>query len=1046
MMSRISYLHAGRCLGVFRFPAILGLFAVMAVAGAPRPAVAITPAAMSGMGGGSRTVPTNSYHAAFSDFYDGDYRTALDRFRAESRGAIKSVQSRWIDSICYETMIGECYYQMGANAEAYEHYTAALNLFVANSTWFSQVVVQPIRADTGGRKAPPWQVRRMLAPLGQLPYTMLISQGQLQVAAQGQTPPSGVAQMANLFPIEPYEIIRTTTLAIRRRAELLGPLAAHDSLFDSVIAALQRRAGQPNHWSEAWINVELGTALAAGGRNAAAVPALQKATLASGEFEHQLTAIAQLELGRLAMSAGDYTDAAQHFEEASYAAYYFTDPLRLPDLGLLEEAFRYGALNHILANGKGVFPPLAPAAAWAKANHFRQLYVSLLSLAAEDNILRGQTQQALALLDEARTAMGNRTMVYSRLSARRMFLQATALYQGRKTTDGDAVLAKALQFMRDSSIRLFQIEKADEYYTSGGNGGINAARAAVDLYKDVLRDPQPADWLTDPMESLAMLYVPHELPFEHWFEAAIARKDRNLALEVSDRAKRHRFLSTLPLGGRLESLRWVLEAPKELLPPEAMLQRQDLLARYPVYKDLRDQAEDLRREVAALPLASDNAETAKKQSQAMAELQAVGHKQEIVLREIAVRREPALLAFPPLRTTDEIQKSLPPGHAMLVFYATSTNLYAFLLNREKYADWQVAATPQALSKKISTMLRDMGNISPNYELTGKDLADGRWRADARDLLDTLLKGPREVDLSKRFDELTIVPDGRLWYVPFEALQVQVDGQPRPLISRFRIRYVPTAGLATAYQDVGHRRGNTAILVGKFAPKLDEEVVETTVKDISKSLPGCVTIKMPLPAPAPVYAAAIDRLVVLDELSAAAETDPYGWSPLPTDRTKNSSSLNDWFLLPRRGPDEMILPGYHTASESGMKQGAGGREHGARLPAPGSLLRAPVAPGNEIFLSLCGLMTTGTRTILISRWRSGGQSSLDLVREFTQELPHTTPADAWQRAVQVVSGSPLMTDAEPRVKKSDAALQASHPFFWAGYMLVDAGSPVEKEKK
>jgi CHAT domain-containing protein len=92
------------------------------------------------------------------------------------------------------------------------------------------------------------------------------------------------------------------------------------------------------------------------------------------------------------------------------------------------------------------------------------------------------------------------------------------------------------------------------------------------------------------------------------------------------------------------------------------------------------------------------------------------------------------------------------------------------------------------------------------------------------------------------------------------------------------------------------------------------------------------------------------------------------------------------------------------------------------------------------------MTTGTRTILISRWRSGGQSSLDLVREFTQELPHTTPADAWQRAVQVVSGSPLMTDAEPRVKKSDAALQASHPFFWAGYMLVDAGSPVEKEKK
>ena len=67
--------------------------------------------------------------------------------------------------------------------------------------------------------------------------------------------------------------------------------------------------------------------------------------------------------------------------------------------------------------------------------------------------------------------------------------------------------------------------------------------------------------------------------------------------------------------------------------------------------------------------------------------------------------------------------------------------------------------------------------------------------------------------------------------------------------------------------------------------------------------------MPLPAAAPIYANFIDRLVVLDELSPAAETDPYGWSPLPTERTKISGSLGEWFLLPRRGPDEVILPGY-----------------------------------------------------------------------------------------------------------------------------------------
>ncbi len=255
-------------------------------------------------------MPTNSYHTAFTEFYDGDYRSALDRFRSEARGAIKTASARWIDSICYETMIGECNFQIGANAEANEHFAAALNLFLANSTWFSSVVPKQIRAANAGRQCPPWQVRNLLAPLGQLDPTMLISLGQLQIGAQGQAPPSGVVMPAQLFPIEPYEIIRCTCLALRRRAELLGPLAAHDPLLDNAIAALQRPAGHPNHWSEAWINLELGVALAAGGRNAAALPALQKATLASGALEHQLSGIAYLELGRLAMTAGDYATAA----------------------------------------------------------------------------------------------------------------------------------------------------------------------------------------------------------------------------------------------------------------------------------------------------------------------------------------------------------------------------------------------------------------------------------------------------------------------------------------------------------------------------------------------------------------------------------------------------------------------------------------------------------------------------------------------------------------------------------------------------------------
>ena len=268
----------------------------------------------------------------------------------------------------------------------------------------------------------------------------------------------------------------------------------------------------------------------------------------------------------------------------------------------------------------------------------------------------------------------------------------------------------------------------------------------------MLRDPQAADWLTDPMESLSAMWVPHGLIFEHWFEAAVARKDHELAVEVADRARRHRFLSSLPLGGRLESLRWVLEGPKELLPKEALLQRQELLSRYPVYKDLHDQAETLRKELAAALLAPDEAEKAKKQRLAMEQFMKLGRGQEDILHEMAVRRDPAAIAFPPLKTTAEIQKSLPPGHALLDFFVTSENVYAFLLSHDKYATWQVATTLPVLARQSATLLRDFGNVGQKYELTSKDLADGKWRQTGRELPDGLLKGSR-ADFATKFDEL-----------------------------------------------------------------------------------------------------------------------------------------------------------------------------------------------------------------------------------------------------------------------------------------------------
>jgi hypothetical protein len=85
--------------------------------------------------------------------------------------------------------------------------------------------------------------------------------------------------------------------------------------------------------------------------------------------------------------------------------------------------------------------------------------------------------------------------------------------------------------------------------------------------------------------------------------------------------------------------------------------------------------------------------------------------------------------------------------------------------------------------------------------------------------------------------------------------------------------------------------------------------------------------------------------------------------------------------------------------------------------------------------------------LISRWRTGGQSSEELLAQFAQELPHTSASDAWQRSVQLLWESPLDFSREPRLRPSttDGSVAAGHPLLWSGYILVDTGaSPAEPE--
>jgi len=971
--------------------------------------------------GQARQAPSNSYMSEFGPFayfYEGEYKDALRGFMDEWRGAIKTPQSRWIDSICYLTMIGECYYEMGQLDKALQNYNDALGLYLTFSDWMLWVdfdrmpAIPPARA--GSVRACPWGASNRKAPLGDFPSTMLIRQGRInniQAFQQG-----GVVMQAQLYPLGVQEIVRCTTLAIRRRTELLGPLSEHDPMTADLIAALSGPVGRVNHWSQVWVDVQLGLALLAGGRQEQAIPALKRSIVAAGQYDHPLTSTALLELGKLYLEQGNLTQAAAHFHDASVAAFHFFDG------GILEEAFRYGALTHLLANRPGVFAPLEPAAQWARVKNRRRLRVSLLLSMAENLAVVGQTAKAAAMIEEAAALMVGRPMADGRDGARRDYLRATVLFQQRKMGPGDEALARAMAYMQRGSVWLYQLLQLDRNFTGGriNTRSPITPRDAMDLYTELLRDPTPSDWTFDPMESLAVLRTPHPQSFEHWFLVALARKDHDAALEIADRARRHRFFQTLAFGGRLQSLRWILEAPDEVLDQEARLNRQDLLAGYPAYGELSRQARQLRDAGKGMPLVPDEPEAFRALQEHLAALGAVSSHQEALLREIAVRREPAALVFPPMRSAKEVQKALPEGTVLLGFFVARGELYGFLMNQEEYQPWKVNGST-FLRKRVAALLRAMGQYDQNRELSLRDLEDPGWKKPAQALLENLLEGSR-ADFTADFSELVVVPDGLTWYVPFESLLVDVGGQVRPLVSRFRIRYAPTVSLAVPDGRGPSPTAETAVVVGRLFPRDEDAVAQAAFEELADVVPRCVALtKPPLPGPSSLYASLMDRLIVLDDVDLEAP-GPYAWAPIPLDGEKPGNLLGDWLALPWQAPGVVILPGFHTAAESALKR------------------VGPVAPGAEVFVSVCGLMSSGCRTVLLSRWRTGGRTSFDIVREFAQELPHTTPADAWQRAVLVVTDSRLDLDAEPRVKQAATPdpPKATHPFFWAGYMLVDSG--------
>ena len=207
----------------------------------------------------------------------------------------------------------------------------------------------------------------------------------------------------------------------------------------------------------------------------------------------------------------------------------------------------------------------------------------------------------------------------------------------------------------------------------------------------------------------------------------------------------------------------------------------------------------------------------------------------------------------------------------------------------------------------------------------------------------------------------------------ELLQYGTVEEPLNINEKVKVRYAPTVALAVPHQRTVKRFQRAAMVVDRNFTRDEPTLIEQGFQELQQQIPTLMRINKTMEAPSSIISGVIDQLFVWHESKDIGRNSLFSFAPFQFDHGTPGSSLDSWMQLPWRG----IRSSDHDW---------------IFVKLPKALAdHAPTV--EELFITSCGLMASGTRSILISRWRVGGQTTIDLTREFALLLNDHAASDA-----------------------------------------------------
>jgi CHAT domain-containing protein len=372
---------------------------------------------------------------------------------------------------------------------------------------------------------------------------------------------------------------------------------------------------------------------------------------------------------------------------------------------------------------------------------------------------------------------------------------------------------------------------------------------------------------------------------------------------------------------------------------------------------------------------------------------------------------------------EEMAELLPDAKSALLEYVVTDEMtYLFVLTHGS------GDSPTTVDVKVYPITIKQKELAERAERFRRSLAvrDLRFRKPATELYDLLLK-PARAELRAK-TTLVIVPDGVLWQLPFQALQPAPN---RYVLEDHAISYSPSLTVLREMSRPRKRKSQTiASLLAVGNPSPGKRTAERS-KAVNRDEDSA-----PLPE-------AEKEVEALRRLYGAARTRVYVGAEAREDRIKTEAGQYGILHLATHGVLNNASPMYShlvlsqtdgSASEDGLLETweIMNLDLKARLVVLSACetARGRVTAGEGVIGLAWALFVAGCPTAVVSQWKVDSASTTALMLEFHKQLRNATRGEGQMNVAKSLREAALRL-----LRKTEYR----HPFYWAGFIVVGAGS-------